>query len=252
MANLRYLILFVVVVLAAVAGVLWQEDDTPIITFTQPETPQDQEGGTQASARDRLAANEITSMVPLTQQQQVEQQKDVLVLPPNEEAASALGRKLTDQELAAQIKLAQEKLAHVEALNARKQAAVDRVIAQEGSAEQSLIEAELAYRIGGWRQAWRQGDVHAYFAYYSDNFTPSNGTTLELWKAQRVKRLNPTEPIDLNLENFEVTFDPQTRRSLVTFKQFYKSGDYQDVTKKRLVMANEQGQWKIVSETTSQ
>jgi len=171
-------------------------------------------------------------------------------LSPNSERDMPEEDQLTEDQLAEQIKLAQEKLAQVEAMNARKQAQVDKMLAQESSAEQPLIEAELAYRIGGWRQAWRTGDVHNYFNYYSDKFKPSNGKSFDEWKAQRVKRLNPERPIDLDLENFEVTFDPATQRSLVTFRQFYKSGDYQDTSKKRLIMANEQGQWKIVSETT--
>lgn len=272
MANLKYIVLVVAVVLLAAAGVLWQEDDTPTITFTRPaaELPNadseqlatnlpteglsdSQQDGLIASGTENagteLADDDGTStMVPLPDSLTL--QSETLTIAPRDDVSLPSEDQLSDEELAKQIELARQQLAQVEAVNARKQAQVERAMASEGSAEQPLIEAELAYRIGGWRQAWRTGDAHAYFQFYSDNFKPNGGKNIEQWKSERAKRLNPAEPIDLTLEDFEVTFDEQTQRSLVTFKQFYKSGNYQDSVKKRLVLANEEGHWKIISEVS--
>lgn len=245
MANIRYIVLFALAVFAAVAGVLLQkDDDAPAITFTRPDvTGQD------------LTVNDLTldgvdgaSIVPSAepfspQPEQVATSKGGGITFPIEES-------LSDEQLAEQIKLAQAQLAQVESLNQRKQKMMKETILQQDDAEQSLMEAELAYVIGGWRQAWRDGDAHTYFNFYSDKFVPSNGKTMSQWKEQRVKRLNPEHPIDLTLKNFVVKFDPETQRSLVTFEQLYKSGGYKDSTKKRLILANEDDHWKIVSETT--
>ncbi len=244
MTNIRYIILFALVVVAAVAGVLIQEeDDSPAITFTRPDVVETDLPGDEQKMQGAEAL-----IVPLTEPltpapEQVANSSDGGMSHPVEES-------LTDEQLQRQIELAQAKLAQVESLNERKQALIKKTISQQDDAEQSLIEAELAYRIGGWKQAWRAGDAHTYFGFYSDKFTPSNGKTVDEWKQQRVKRLNTEQSIDLILEDFEVKYDPQSQRSLVTFRQFYKSGTFQDSTKKRLILANEDGQWRIVSETT--
>lgn len=259
MANIRYIVLIALVLLGAVVSVLWQEDDdTPTISFTRPadeldqvrkETPIDQDDLlTDQDSRNRSDALSQNNQTDSALSSSIQQGNTVLSR--RDELLASSQEQLTEEELAAQIELAQRQLARVEELNVRKQAQVQQALASESSAEQPLIEAELAYRIGGWRQAWRIGDTSAYFAFYSDVFQPTGGRTIEQWRAERVKRLNPEKPIDLTLENFAVNFDPQTQRSLVTFTQFYKSGDYQDRSEKRLILANEQGQWKIVSETT--
>lgn len=252
MANFRYLILLILVVAAAAVAVLWQEDDTPTITFTRPADLENEEPDKVVPNDESLSTqNDLDkpSIVPLTEPLTAAPSNNVPLLS-DDQRDKPTEDDLSEQQLAEQIKLAQEKLAQVEALNARKQAQVNQALAQESSAEQPLIEAELAYQIGGWRQAWRIGDAHTYFSFYSAKFKPSNGKTMDEWKAQRVKRLNPEQPIDLDLEDFDVTFDPVTQRSLVTFKQHYRSGNYKDTSNKRLIMANEQGQWKIISETT--
>ncbi len=250
MANLRYLALIVLVVAIAAGAVLWQgrDDNQPKITFTKPEHPLD-ERDAEASESDPsfILGSATTSIVPREEPLETTGESAVSAGIADQRIAE---EELTDEQLAAQIEIAQRRLARVEALNAQKQALFEREIAQTDSAEQPLIEAEIAYRIGGWRQAWRTGNVRAYFDFYSKEFRPSNGKSMEQWKAQRVERLNPEKPIDLNLEDFDVEFDEATQRSLITFTQHYKSGDYEDVAKKRLVMANEQGQWMILSETT--
>ncbi len=245
MNQLRYLVLIVLVVIAAGSAVLWQsrESDQPVITFTRPQL--DDTSGAKASSDD-ATTNETNAIVPLTEPLTPPLDSDTpeLTVPP----VATIDQPIDDEALAEQIRQAQEKLAQVEALNERKQALVEQELAQESDASQSLLEAELAYRIGEWRQAWRTGDIERYFAHYSENFSPNNGSSVDEWKAKRVKRLNPNKPITLELEDFKVQFDEQTQRSLVKFKQLYRSGDYQDQVRKRLVLVKEQGQWKIVSE----
>ncbi len=258
MANIRYIFLIALVLLGAVIGVLWQDENTPTISFTRPAGELDRtQRNIETDEADLLAdQNKDTALSELSQNKSTDsvlsspiQQNDT-VLTRRDQLLASSQEPLTEQELAAQIELAQRQLAQVEAINVRKQAQVDQALARESSAEQPLIEAELAYRIDGWRQAWRTGDASAYFAFYSDGFKPASGRSIEQWKIERVKRLNPEKPIDLTLENFTVNYDPETQRSLVTFTQFYQSGNHQDTSEKHLILANEQGQWKIISETT--
>ncbi len=253
MGNFRYILLIVLVIAAAVAAVLWPKDEAPTISFTRPAKLDNDELESQGQSRsDELVTSTEPGLIPgnIGNEDRLTPSSSATPLTLADEPDLPSEDQLTEAELAEQIKLAQEKLARVEAINAAKQAQVDRMLELEASAGQPLIEAELAYRIGGWRQAWRTGDTNAYFNYYSDAFKPGNGSSMEQWKAQRVKRLNPEKPIDLDLEDFSVTFDPESQRSLVTFKQKYRSGNYQDTSKKRLIMANEQGQWMIIAETT--
>lgn len=261
----KYILLVALVLLVAVSAVLWKDDPEPTITFTRPDAavPEIKSQSDVAAARNQQRLEQenvqnpsdttvnIDGIVPLTEpilapEKSTEARPELIPfdnMQPTEKV-------LSDAQLAKQIKLAQARLAEIEALNERKQNQVQELLSQEQSAEKSLLEAELAYYIDGWRRAWSRGDVSTYFEFYSQQFKPSGDRTLEQWKAQRAKRLNPKSPVELSLENVQVEFDPESQRSSVRFKQIYKSATLKDISEKRLILANEQGRWKIIAETS--
>ncbi len=275
----KYIVLIVLVLLGAITGVLWKEDNAPTITFTRPDTTSDVDQGQYRNQDQRLNqspngqpssvginpyrqeasepladATDVEAPAGQLNEQPIEptlriddEPKVVANVLPYDETRPA-EETLSDSQLAKQVRLEKARLADMQALNARKQAKVDELLAEGNGAEMSLLEAELAYQIDGWRQAWIRGDAYQYFAYYSEQFKPASGRSLEQWKAERAERLQPDSEVQLTVENVEVEFDSETQRSLVQFKQTYQSPTYKDVTQKRLIMLKEQGQWKIVSE----
>lgn len=260
----KYILLVALVLLVAVSAVLWNDDPEPTITFTRPDAavpeikPQSDVAARnqQSLEQDNVqnpsddAAN-VGGIIPLTEpilsSEKSTKTRPELIPFDNIQPTEKV---LSDAQLAKQIKLAQARLAEIEALNERKKNQVQQLLLQEQSAEKPLLEAELAYYIDGWRRAWSRGDVSTYFEFYSQQFTPSGDRTLEQWKAQRAKRLNPKSPAELSLENVQVEFDPESQRSSVRFKQIYKSATFKDISEKRLILANEQGRWKIIAETS--
>lgn len=248
----RYIAAIVIVLACAVAVVHWQTNPHETISFTPPsaeETTSDIE-----TQQELNPSNIDNSKLGSSSNEEAEN----LPYQPLEATPSAiLDRRipspqieLSDEQLATQISIAKQQLEQVEAVNQRKQSQFAKILEQESTAEQSLLEAELAYRIGGWRDAWQAGEVDRYLSFYSSTFQPSNRETFDQWKARRVRLVSATRSIQLQMENFLVVYDPETKRSLVTFIQFYESANYKDVSKKRIVFENQQGQWMIVSEIT--
>jgi len=113
----------------------------------------------------------------------------------------------------------------------------------------SQTKVEVSYLIEQWRNAWEAGVSDVYLSYYSDQFTPSYGQSLARWQEQRRLRVVPSKNIELALKDVEVSFDPNTQTSTVTFAQIYTSGDYSEQSRKQLVLLKDKGAWKIMSET---
>jgi len=248
----RYIAAIVIVLACAVAVVQWQTSHDEIISFTPPsieETTTDLESQPDLNPTD-LDNSKLSSSSS-------EQAKKLPYQPLEATPSALLDRRvpspqveLSDEQLATQISIAKQQLEQVEAVNQRKQSQFAKILKNESTAEQPLLEAELAYRIGGWRDAWQAGEVDRYLSFYSSAFQPNNRETFEQWKARRVRLVSATRSIQLQMEDFSVVYDSQTKRSLVTFTQFYESANYTDVSKKRIIFENQEGQWMIVSEIT--
>lgn len=244
MSMLRYTVATALFLVCAVAIVKWQTSPQEKISFTPPAA---ESNITEAKPKGQTKlSNAVVGSEEDLPYQPLEATPAVILERPLPHA----GAQLSDEQLATQISIAQQQLQQVEAVNQRKQAQFQKILAQESTAEKSLLEAELAYQIGGWRDAWQAGEIDQYLSYYSEAFQPKGRETFEQWKRRRLRLVNATRSIELQMEDFEVSYDPATNRSLVTFTQFYESENYKDVSKKRIIFENQQDRWMIVSETT--
>ena len=248
----RYIAAIVIVLACAVAVVQWQTNPHETISFTPPpagETTLDLEIQSESNPPDidksklESSLNERVENLPY---QPLEATPSAIV----DRRIPSPQIELSDEQLATQISIAKQQLEQVEAVNQRKQSQFAKILEQESTAEQSLLEAELAYRIGAWRDAWQAGEVDRYLSFYSSTFQPNNRETFDQWKARRIRLVSATRSIQLQMEDFSVVYDPETKRSLVTFTQFYESANYKDVSKKRIVFESQLDQWMIVSEIT--
>lgn len=156
--------------------------------------------------------------------------------------------KLKPQELEQQVALAKAQSEEAERLNQERKKLLQTSLARDPEELESLLRTEVSYRIYSWRDAWQAGQIDEYLAFYSQNFQPNNELTLEQWKARRKQRVSPSKKIELELRDFEVSFDEQSRYCTVVFDQFYRSGTYSETSRKQLVFVKEWHDWKIVSE----
>ena len=112
----------------------------------------------------------------------------------------------------------------------------------------SLLKIDINHVIESWRNAWQKGATESYLSYYSNDFKPSNFLPLKEWKVQRAGIINSDSKIEVDLTDFDVSFSDENKRAVTLFTQSYYSAKYAEVSRKRLELVNEKGEWKIVSE----
>lgn len=116
---------------------------------------------------------------------------------------------------------------------------------------------ELQPEVEAWARAWSDQDVDAYLSFYSDDFVPPDGMTIESWRAQRRDRLTRPNRIEVSLSDFRrVGFnkissgDRQLELVKVRFHQVYESDTFSDEVDKELQLELVDLTWKIHSETS--
>jgi len=103
--------------------------------------------------------------------------------------------------------------------------------------------------VQAWANAWSGKDVAGYLAFYADDYQPPRGMSHSRWKTQRRIRLNKPDFIEVTVSQPSVEMRGADRAK-ITFVQDYRSDTYQDQVTKALQLNNEDGQWRIVEETS--
>ena len=85
-----------------------------------------------------------------------------------------------------------------------------------------------------------------YFSFYSKNFEPEKQLSLEIWKEQRIKRLNK-KFIDIEVSNIQILIESY-KVATVIFDQKYKTYGYQDQLQKKLCFEKSFYGWLITKE----
>lgn len=114
--------------------------------------------------------------------------------------------------------------------------------APEISLDRAVIEALKA-----WSLAWSGRNVQAYLDSYAPGFLPADGGTRAAWEAKRKNILSRAGEISLEIKNIQFVITDATHAS-TTFNQAYRSGQYQDLTRKTLEWELIGGRWLIVKE----
>ncbi|MCP4205282.1 MAG: hypothetical protein GY769_25510 [bacterium] len=116
--------------------------------------------------------------------------------------------------------------------------------ATEG-AEDRAAAIEAAVR--AWAVAWAGQRVDDYLGHYGAAFRPPDGLSRSDWEAVRRIRLTRPRSIEVLVDDFEVEVlnDYQAR---VAFDQTYRSDRFADKVRKTLLLAPEEGSWKIIVE----
>jgi ketosteroid isomerase-like protein len=115
--------------------------------------------------------------------------------------------------------------------------------AAETGANNSAVEAAVTR----WAQAWSARNMDAYLAAYASDYAAS-GMTRSSWEAQRRARITGPKSIEVNISDLQI--DQQGDAATATFSQEYTSNLLKSTVIKTLKLALQNGEWRIVSETT--
>lgn len=105
------------------------------------------------------------------------------------------------------------------------------------------VEAAVA----AWAQAWSNRDADAYLAAYADDFS-GVGMTRAAWEAQRRARITAPKHIEVRISDLKIEQQGDTAKA--TFRQAYRSDRLSSTVTKTLELAQQNGQWRIVGETS--
>ena len=100
-----------------------------------------------------------------------------------------------------------------------------------------------------WKDSWENKNTNKYFSYYIEKYTSEYFNDHDLWKKDRLDRINNKSNIDIEITdlNIEFNFD-ENETAYASFKQKYKSDKYTDVVLKKITLIKKSSKWKIVNE----
>jgi tetratricopeptide (TPR) repeat protein len=107
--------------------------------------------------------------------------------------------------------------------------------------------AGIEAAITRWAQAWSARDVDAYLAAYASDFT-ADGLSRRNWEAERRARISAPQRIDVQISDLRIR--QQGDSAFATFRQAYRSDRLDSTVTKTLKLALQDGQWRIVGETS--
>jgi len=101
--------------------------------------------------------------------------------------------------------------------------------------------------VRAWVESWQNGDVEHYLSSYVSQFRPSHNVEHSTWEKQRRERLASSRDIAIELKTEEIN-SLDERLIEIVFLQDYRSRQYQDLVRKRLLLKQEHGRWLITKE----
>ncbi len=123
---------------------------------------------------------------------------------------------------------------------------ISGVKSEEGKTQDTAL---IVAAITRWADAWSRQDVPSYLAAYSTSFTPQGGQEREAWQDNRRSRILAPDWIDVAVAELGVT-RISADRAIANFRQDYRSSTLSDTVRKTLRLAKEDGEWKIISESS--
>jgi tetratricopeptide (TPR) repeat protein len=137
-------------------------------------------------------------------------------------------------------------VAKSEPMPATAQAAEAKPAAVADSKPDANGKQDIEKAIRDWAAAWSKKDTRAYFAAYARDFQAPGGESRSAWEAERTRRINKPEPIQVAVENIQVAVEGD--RATAKFRQHYKSGKLKTSASKTMALVRRDGKWLIQQE----
>ena len=113
---------------------------------------------------------------------------------------------------------------------------------------QPAVEQALK-AVSDWAAAWSSNDLERYFAAYASDFQPSDGSSRAEWESLRRSRI--AKPRKIAVQVLQPSVRPlDDGRMQVSFRQHYRSGNFEEVGNKTLILVKSADRWLIQQERT--
>jgi len=107
--------------------------------------------------------------------------------------------------------------------------------------------AAVLAALQGWAQAWSAQDVDQYLSYYSTRFVPLGQPDRAAWEASRRARITAPKSIRVEIISPKIRM-LKGHQAEVVYRQSYQTEETRLTSRKHLVLAWEQGVWRIFAE----
>lgn len=112
------------------------------------------------------------------------------------------------------------------------------------------VRAEILQTITNWATSWSAQNVPAYLDFYTDSYSPDPASVShKQWVWGRQQRLSKPSFIKVVISDISLA-EAGDGKVRSVFRQKYQSDTYQDDVYKTLTLTQENGIWKILTETT--
>jgi len=98
-----------------------------------------------------------------------------------------------------------------------------------------------------WAKAWSAQDVDQYLSYYSTRFVPPGQPDRKAWEASRRARITAPKSIRVEIISPKIRM-LKGHQAEVVYRQSYQTEETRLTSRKHLVLAWEQGVWRIFAE----
>lgn len=116
-----------------------------------------------------------------------------------------------------------------------------------GNTVDAATKDQIRKFIDQWAKSWSDRDVQGYLAAYTERFSASKHQSHAQWKLERTERIMNRQFIKVTISN--MTFENKDGKHIIRFTQSYESDLLKSINRKKMTLANEQGQWKIQQES---
>jgi len=126
--------------------------------------------------------------------------------------------------------------------------AEDRTVAEKKPAEAQALSPESSIEpfVEKWRRSWEEGDLQTYIGCYHPDFR-ARGMNILAWKNYKQDLFNRTPERDIKIS--DISFELNGTLATVTFKQRYKTNNYNGFGLKTFQLTNYEGNWAILEES---
>jgi hypothetical protein len=108
---------------------------------------------------------------------------------------------------------------------------------------------KVKQRLLDWVSNWSQGDYVTYLKFYVTNYAP-RGVSHRQWKINRKQRVNKKKHIQINVLLEDILMNGEADRAETVFWQDYKSNNYRDKVRKKIIWVKSHSVWLIKQEMT--
>jgi hypothetical protein len=124
----------------------------------------------------------------------------------------------------------------------------EQATATSKAPEQALAvdKNEIVTTLQGWAAAWSEQATDVYLVFYAEDYHPP-GQSRQGWEQERRSRLKKPDWIRVALKDIKV--EPiNNKEAKVELTQIYQASNYQDKTRKQLMLKQTPDGWRITAE----